>query len=264
MMASISCSAAVRRWLFVAGIAAVGVTSFKNARAMDEAEEAAFLTACGWVDAPRGEPFGKVNGELTVRPRWNWDTESRLQKIEFDSGRYAQAAYTNPQCESYGLKRLAKRYSAQAAKQRCQDIRDTLNKDAQSTGSTGLASLSDPTRERADDDSGDICDDPSSEASYGCAYLDYNQMLGNVNKQRQVAGQIKNYCESIGADMTPRMPVDQYRSQMNSGSDSSGGGFCGNRGGIVLIQKKTSWFDTLANMTLGLGKIAGPTAAIMY
>jgi|GEM_PF-1807959 len=241
------------------------------------AEDAAMAAACGYARSPSGSPLNR-DGE--VRESWKWTEGSKASKIEFTGSKAKKAFYKNPLCEQYVMIKIedSLRSGKGAVRARCERIRDDLfssNEELRKGGDAGGGSsfslrdsLTSGNRRSRDSDGDDdrretACEsgeDP--EADFACSYLDHKELLGDESAQRQAAKEIVSFCKSKGADMT--ISWDTYASYTGSGLDAYGGGYCGPRGGPIIVRKENKWYDTLGNVTLGLTKVLAPIASMTY
>ena len=243
---------------------------------IEESEEAALLAACGIVSPPAGNPIRK--GQLN--PGWTWGDAKLRDKYEFSKSKHAKTPFTNPVCEQYVMKKLLEQGNKNVVKDRCQYIKKELFENdlelQNGSGDTegafgGLSSLLSASKTRGSDTTAEgPCDSEDSAAStpnaFACNYLSYKEQLDGNSLNKASSREVLNYCSRLGADMRPHMTLSEYRSLSNSGVDIYGNGYCSAqaRGGIVIQERENKWYDTVANMTLGMTKVLAPIASMTY
>lgn len=241
--------------------------SSNDSRDLHDSEEAALLVACGYSKGPSGNPF---NRDGSVKANWIWGSSNKAFNAEFSANK--SYSFASPLCEQYLLNRLVRMSSKGAVKKRCENIREELflqnSELSRGTGSGGDLSFGDLSSlidaKNSDSVSNDPCEDFSSdgENSFACNHKNYKDRLDDSGAQKQAARTILSACKRYGANMTPEMSMDQYSSYANGGVDAYGG-YCGSRGGPVIIKNEHKWYDTVGNVVLGLAKVGLPTYAMM-
>jgi hypothetical protein len=237
------------------------------------ASEAAFAAACGFAQAPSGTPLTR-DGE--VKDAWKWEEGKKATKIDFTASKARKASYKNPLCEQFVLMKIedSLKYGKKEVVARCERIRDDLfasNEELRKGGGAGGASGfslrsaigGGRSREDEDDSRESACESRDDAADdFACDYLDHRDLLDDDGAQRSAAKEILSFCKANGADMT--ISWDTYSSYTGAGLDSYGGGYCGNRGGPIVVRKENKWYDTLGNVVLGMTKVLAPVASMTY
>lgn len=241
------------------------------------AGEAAMAVACGYASKPAGEPLTRDGTE--VRESWKWEEGKKVTKIELTASKAKKLPYKNPLCEEFILIKLEDSLGTggkKAVQARCERIRDDLfnsneelRKGGGDSGGAGLSlrdALDSGRRHKGDDaeDKVSACesDDSDGVTDFACKYKEQRELLDDTAAQRQAAKEIVSLCKSRGADMT--ISWDTYASYTGSGLDAYGGGYCGNRGGPIIVRKENKWYDTLGNVVLGMTKVLAPVASMTY
>lgn len=254
-------------------LACAGILSTSGAYAIrsqiTSAEDAAMLAACGYENGGgqlTGSPFrrDKKSDEKVVKDSWKWSgNNTRVTSLGFDSNRHKDEPYTgNALCERYVIMRLAERGDRNLAKQRCESIRSKLHEDYNQTRSgssfTTLSALRAGELQRKDESYATPCTDPDDEDMFACAYDDFATQIMDTGEQRRAAQEIQGFCTAQGADMRSRMNGNDSERRAEAGIDIHGGSNCGRGNGPIIIQQKEGIVRTLANWSLGVGKLAGP------
>lgn len=212
---------------------------------------------------PSSSPFNR-DGSLSGA----WES-LEISQFEYSHSAANRKGYTNPLCEMFILQNILRgRNGKSKFKDRCEDIRDDLHDIARGEDSGGdygnFSALDDFFGGGGGDSDYDYVDSQCDDASYlsgrerfACRVLSLRDTMASDNAMEKFAKQILRECGKAGADMRARMGYGDYRSYAASGLHYMGG-YCGQPAGPIIIQKENKWYDTVANLGLGLAKTIGP------